>query len=937
MRPETGYLSSIPAADFIRHLVEEAAHFLPAQGPIGVFIHHNTLHAFQHLPFDEAVKAAGELYGAQPYLSEADYRQALAAGRIKVEDIGAVLWREPDATVWDGLRRNELRRRILLEDLRRFQPETVLWDLEQGGLLDSDEAKPLFQHCLRLIPAEEPEPAAPARPRDGILAQSGIDIDEFVNPWMIRLCGAFLDQGVAYWPMPNREGGFYVAAVTLLAHQAAPLPAELATLPKRCLEAERFWSPEDVIQWALTQMGVAETGWAEAIKAELLALPGWAGMMHCLEREPELAPHQAVSASLMEFLAVRMLLTLAAVDSQCEVLADWKQGRAAGPDPFCVRMARVATLFEAARKLEIPVERLPELSAELERFTELERRRILHLAYERRHEREILVPLQKHLRTARHTPPRRLAAQVFFCLDEREESMRRHLEEVAPDVETFGAAGFYGVAMSFQGVDDAVEASLCPVVVKPAHAVKERPAAGHWGSYARRVRLRRLWALAVRHWTISSRTIVRGWIGTSVLGLFNLAPLSARILSPLQYARLVKWVNARILPELRTELAFQRRGDEDSEGTFELLQGFTVEEKADRVAAVLANAGLMRGMARLVVLLGHGSTSINNPHESAYNCGACGGWRGGPSARLFAAMANRPEVRLKLRSRGIVIPEDTRFVGGTHDTCTDAVEFYDLHDLPISHEREMRHLRASLEEARARNARERARRFDGGHGLDVSSGLRHVEERSEHLAEARPEYGHSSNAVCILGRRDWTRGVFLDRRAFLASYDMAQDPQDKALAAQLEAAVPVCAGINLEYYFSRVDNEKYGCGTKLPHNVASLLGVMNGYESDLRTGLTWQMVEIHEPVRILFAIESTPERIEKTFRANPLLWEFLSNEWIRVAAINPYNGNIDVYRAGIWEPLEGGEEGLGRARSSAEWFKGRSEHLGIARIETARV
>ena len=46
---------------------------------------------------------------------------------------------------------------------------------------------------------------------------------------------------------------------------------------------------------------------------------------------------------------------------------------------------------------------------------------------------------------------------------------------------------------------------------------------------------------------------------------------------------------------------------------------------------------------------------------------------------------------------------------------------------------------------------------------------------------------------------------------------------------------------------------------------------MNGHASDLRTGLPWQMVEIHEPVRILFVVETTPERVMSVFSAaNPV-------------------------------------------------------------------
>ena len=129
------------------------------------------------------------------------------------------------------------------------------------------------------------------------------------------------------------------------------------------------------------------------------------------------------------------------------------------------------------------------------------------------------------------------------------------------------------------------------------------------------------------------------------------------------------------------------------------------------------------------------------------------------------------------------------------------------------------------------------------------------------MAQPRPEYGHCTNAICIVGRRSLTRGLHLDRRAFLVSYDPNVDENDKVLERILAAVGPVGAGISLEYYFSSVDNETFGCGTKLPHNVTGLIGVMNGHQSDLRTGLPRQMVEIHEPMRLLLIVDATPESL----------------------------------------------------------------------------
>src|SRR6185369_8796018 len=64
------------------------------QGPIRVFVHHNTLHAFEHLPFSEAVVRGGATYGCHPYLPEDRYREKLSRGRILQEDLAAVLMQD---------------------------------------------------------------------------------------------------------------------------------------------------------------------------------------------------------------------------------------------------------------------------------------------------------------------------------------------------------------------------------------------------------------------------------------------------------------------------------------------------------------------------------------------------------------------------------------------------------------------------------------------------------------------------------------------------------------------------------------------------------------------------------------------------------------------------------------------------------------------------
>ena len=965
------------SGDHLQLALDHARHLLPSQGPIGVFVHHNTLHSFQDIPFEEAVITAAKLYGAEPFLPETDYIAAYKAGRIHKNDIDYVLATDLKSNgAAAGLDVSMLRSQMLVPGVTRFDVSNLRWlrderrfaktirsDIDEQTREKVCEGRPeevaaarlilTIQEKLRVVPDSvltfpaDTTPGLRLRYSTAAITErkAHIDITTKTLPLLVRLSGCFIDQGVAYWPMTGREDGFFKASLNILAKPGVA-PDGLQNL--RSLAAavlQRGVDATEYIKTHIKALGIPDNCIETWITDTLLELPGWAGMFNMLEHQPNLAPYVVLNARLIDFVAVKLLIECSALESlyRSENVPSFTSDDFAVADDVVVSAEiAVIQIFDACQLIgfgasvlqSLTASEFAELVAAVLAFHPWERRRIWHLAYERRHLHTVLTPLS--LIAAEHIPaaqrPQR-PIQVMFCIDEREESMRRALEASDFGIETVGAAGFFGVAVSYAGLDDHAAADLCPVIVTPQHAVREVAADSDSLVAKARLSRRRMVSNVIRQYSIGSRTLIRAWIGTAGLGVLAIIPLVTRVLAPSLTLRLYRALNERLLPVPRTEMLFENTSDAAHDKAEGLANGFNVQERADRVLGLLRSSGIIDRLSPLVVLMGHGATTVNNPHESAYDCGACGGRRGGPNARIFAMMANQPAVRHRLVEMGHPIPNGTWFLAGCHDTTTDDCQFFDVERLPETHRALYDQLVSSCREAGADNALERIRRFELASGITTPDvARRHVRERSEHLSEARPEYGHATNAVAIFGRRSLTESLYMDRRAFLISYDASTDPSSQIITGHLGAAGLVCAGISLEYYFSTVDNEVYGCGTKLPHNIAGLVGVMNGQSGDLRTGLPKQTVEVHEPVRVLLVIEAKPAAVEHAMSQHAEVNQIIRNEWVRIATIDPDSGSIHFYSHGTFHPYIPEHGRLPTVNNSREWYAGHMGHLPYAKL-----
>lgn len=929
-------LSSAGEGSHFHAIVEEVSHLLPAQAPIRRFVHHNTLHHFQDLNFHEAVKKAHHIFGCSPYPSESFFAEQRETGRITESDIEAVLTVDKDGSLpFNDWTRREFRIFRLRHLFATPEPTKIRYMLEEGELLQSlapgipDESRTFFPDGAEL--AKELSALWKLMLGHAVTDSVGepearLKEEEKLHSLLIRYCGAYLDQGISYWPIPLRDG-FYPTFLRLYSQSGAPLGPEFRGLDARLRkQLKSGWTAEEALSDALKTLEIPPEKAYDALLERGLALRGWAGMISVLEKRPDLAPLASPAVSLLDYFAVYMQLEAHLSRGRTPTKSGWK--RTLKPDYPLAFEAFYLSQYAGLKAGDFQgAEAVKAWLREIREFDDLERREVLLEAYERRYRNEILDAMSAHTEAGEAPPVEAPRFQAVFCIDDREESIRRHLEELCPEMETMGYAGFFGVPMAYRGLTDPHTQPLCPPAVTPKHIVREVAVKGSNGG---------LKAIGgVRQTLRASRnSLVRGGLLSALGGFLAGVPLVGQTLVPGLFHNLSHTLEQSVAGRPKTRLTLERpEGEGPGESGY--FEGFTVSEMTEIVTNAFKAMGVSR-FAPLFALVGHGSSSLNNPHEAAHDCGATGGGRGGPNARTFAAMANHPKVRESLAGQGWKIPETTWFLGAYHNTCDDTVEYYDLDLLPDSHRAQLGELKQLLLRGCKLDAHERCRRFrNTSLNLSLDQAYSAVQARAVHLAQPRPEYGHSTNSLCIVGRRERTRGLFLDRRAFLVSYNPFTDEDGSILADLLQAVGPVGAGINLEYYFSRVDPSGYGCGTKLPHNVSGLLGIMDGHSSDLRTGLPWQMVETHEPMRLLNIVECDPEKLKRVLDARPAVKQLVERGWIQLVAWSPSSSDFWTYSEGTFQIYRPESKELRTVDTSKEHYQGNREHLPPARVLSA--
>lgn len=746
--------------------IDQAAHVVGKTWPLYSFVTANPLSGYEGLPFLEAIMRAGNLSGGSVLPEATVFRNAWDTNQIGKEEI----------------------KKLLQEAGKKESPEYYLVEME---------ACPVVEHL-----------------------NEDHELDRLTVKWL----SLFLDEGMAPWPMPFKEMGFYTAWRKLIVHDGDIKKRLSGPIPK---------TPEEALSVVLENFSEKEQ--IQIFERHLAALPGWTGFIKYRVENGSVWNHE-YPVSLLDFLAVRLWM-----------------GR-------CLKTPITMKLPEQKDRSLLAL-----------KYLWLE-------AWEQTWQNRFLKKIKESSAQSNEEKISGPDAQLVFCLDTRSERLRRLLEKCG-NYETFGSAGAFGLAMNYRHPESGLVNKSSPAMVPSQYLVHEEPAfdqernVHEYKKEGKQIGAYKYFLKRMKNILPSAFGFVEG--SGFYYGTFTLL-------------RIFK-------PNTADHLMLRHR--EGYESIYEphicpidqknSLEEITTDEKVSLVKGVFDSCGWRR-FASLVVFTGHASHSANNPYASSLDCGACAGNPGKRNARTLARLANSKEVRKVLCERhSIDIPENTIFMAAEHITSTDDVQLFDT-QVPESHHHILQQLKKDLAEVKKSMTKERLNEPDNAVAV--------ARIKSNSWSEARPEWGLSEHAGYIIGPRSLTKNeTFSD--CFMSSYDWRIDKDGSILKGIMQGPLVVVQWISNHYYFSTVDNEVFGGGSKITHNITGKYGVMQGNGSDLKMGLPLQSLMktddkvFHNPIRLSTLIQAPERFITQILVSDEKLKSLLDNGWIHLFIMDPEKNN----------------------------------------------
>ncbi|WNJ96895.1 DUF2309 domain-containing protein [Vibrio ruber] len=661
-----------------------------------------------------------------------------------------------------------------------------------------------------------------------------------------QFCAAYFDQDQADWH-PHSEVGLYQSWRDTLCHDhSVALLMKAAHIPHRATEMAT--TPREQIGQVLTLLDIAPEQWQDYLQAVIYRVSGWAAWCAYLKWQAQLS-HQN-DETLIDLLAIRLSWEWLVDDQARHSGSVWQRWQ-----------HRWHQHFQQYQ---------PEA---------INRRLIWQRAHEISYQRQLSQAVTRPTPMGAHAPK----VQAAFCIDVRSEVIRRHLEAQGEDIHTLGFAGFFGLPVSFTPLGTEIKRPQLPGLLAPSLTIGESVGCGEQDA-----------KLAGQRQAALQRESGWSWFNTmpastftlvEALGLGYVGKLIKRALPLHGHSAKAPGLSAANAKQLRPILLAAPK------------QQVTLAEN------ILKGMGLTTEFAPVVLLIGHGSESANNPHRAGLDCGACCGQTGEVNVRALAQLLNLSSVREGLAQRGIQIPDSTRFVAGLHNTTTEALSLYDTDVFDEQIQRTLATLQTQLDAASLAARMERAPQLGLTH-QSLHSIENRINRRANDWAQTRPEWGLVNNAAFIVAPRQRTRGIKLDGRTFLHEYHYEQDPDASGLAQIMTAPMIVTNWINMQYYASTVDHHRYGSGNKTLHNVvAGRLGVFEGNGGDLRIGLSHQSLHDgqqwrHEPLRLTVVIDAPEAAIESVMSRHPMVKQLVDNQWLYLARFDQHQ--LAFFDNGVW-------------------------------------